>query len=254
MGCAAPASSDVSGSPEATPVPTPAPTPVPTTTPEPAPSPTLPSESMDEDMQPLDHNGWIYYLDINDPVVVSYSEDPPLHMTKADGSEDVQLGIRGFHYDIIGSFLYVDSNDPDVNKNGTQMWSTTRMDLDGSNKVRLEYASMSQRLIPEGSDKFYFTTLGDCAVYVSDFACDNVQTLIITLPDKGEIERKLGKDKVMQLNLTGVADGYITFDFSVSAADGTLLYRGGYKTTMEGVITEKTDKGEYFKYSADDGD
>ncbi len=253
-GCAGPASSEVTGTPLPTPIPTPVPTPVPTTAPEPTPQPTLVTESMDDDMQPLLYNGWIYYLDINDPVVTSYNEDPPLRMKKEDGSGEAQLGIRGFHYDIIGDYVYVDSNDPDADENGTQTWSTARLNPDGSGKVRLEYRSMSLRFIPEGSDRFYFTTLGDCAVYVSDLACENVRTLLITLPDKGEIERKLGSGKVMQLNLTGLADGGITFDVSVSAADGTLLYKGGYKTTMDGVTTEKTDKGEFYKYSADKGD
>lgn len=205
-------------------------------------------------MQAFLYNGWIYYLDINDAVVVSYSEDPPLHMKKEDGSGDVRLDIRGFNYDVIGNFIYVDSNDPDVDENGAQTWSTTRMNLDGSGKTRLEYGNMSERFIPEGSDKFYFTTTGDCAVYISDFTCESVQTLVLTLPDKSDIERKLGKDKIIQLNITGVAEGNITFNVSVSASDGTVLYSGGYKTTMDGASTAKTDEGEYYKYSADNGD
>lgn len=251
-GCADPASSTVSGS--TTPESAPTSTPVPTTPPEAIPEPASPEESMDEDMRPFLYNGWIYYLDVSDPVVISYSEDPPLHMKKEDGSGDVQLGIRGFNYEIIGDFIYVDSNDPDIDENGTQTWSTTRMNIDGAGKVRLEYGSMSKRLIPEGERKFYFTTLGDCAVYISDFACENVTTLMIALPDKSEIERKLGAGKVMQLDIAGVADGHINFEVSVSAADGTLLYSGGYKTTMDGATTEKTDKGEYYKYSANENE
>ena len=93
----------------------------------------------EEDYMSVTHDGWIYYLDVNDPVVVEYSEDPQLHRKTEDESEDINLDIRGFNYDIIGDYIYIDSNDVDLDETGIQTWSTTRMNLDGTNKRRLEY-------------------------------------------------------------------------------------------------------------------
>lgn len=250
-GCASPTSSVVTNSsaPES-----PSYTPVPTTPPDTTPGPDPTEEGMDEDMQAVTVNGMTYYLDINDPVVVDYSEDPPLHMKKEDGSNDQLMGIRGFKFDIIGNFIYVDSNDPDLDESGTQTWSTTRMNLDGSAQTRLEYGSMSARVIPEGEQKFYFTTLGDCAIYISDFACENVQALVLTLPDKSKIEGRVGADKVLHVSISEITSGIINFDVTMSSADGLLLYKGGYKIAENGQTVEKTDDGTYYTYGSNENE
>lgn len=242
-GCTSPASSTAGTSPSLTPVPT--------TQPESAPTAgnASPEEELGEDANAITQGDWVYYLDVNDPVVVNYSEDPPLHMRKTDGSGDVQLGIRGFRFDIIGDYIYLDSNDPDLDANGTQVWNTTRMKLDGSEKRVLEYGSMSLRLRPEGEQKFYFTTMGDSAVYISDFACENVETLVLNLPDKSEIDGKLGTDKLLQVDISEVKNGSINFEVTFSNSDGIELYSGSYKTTTDGKTVEKV-KGTYYSYSS----
>ena len=212
-----------------------------------------PDEGQDDEAKAITYNGWIYYLDVNDPVVVDYNEDPPMHMKKIDGSSDQQLGIRGFEFDIIGNYIYVDSNDPDLDENGTQTWSTTRMNLDGSDKKKLEYGSMSARLIPQGEQEFYFTTMGDGAIYISDFSCENVTTLIIDLPDKSELDKKLGTDKVLQLGINEITNGSINFDVTFSTEDGIELFSGSYKITADGKTIEKS-KGTYFSYGSQENE
>lgn len=222
-------------------------TPVPTTPPD----ETAPAANGDlgEDSGAITYNGWVYYLDVNDPVVVDFNEDPPVHMRKEDGSGDQPLGIRGFQFDVIGDYIYVDSNDPDLDAGGAQTWSTTRMNLDGTGMKKLEYGSMSKRLVPEGDSSFYFTTRGDSAIYVSDFACENVQTLAVNLPDKAEIDGKLGAEKVLLLDISDITDGKINFSVTFSNADGIQLYSGSYSITADGATTQKI-KGTYYNYSS----
>lgn len=240
-GCAAPVSSAASEAPSATPVRT--------TPPDETPAGNSLAVELGEDSNAITHDGWIYYLDINDPVVVDFNEDPPVRMRNTDGSEDKQLGIRGFQFDVIGDFLYVDSNDHDIDAGGAQTWSTTRLNFDGTDMMRLEYGSMSKRLVPEGEQKFYFTTMGDSAVYISDFACENVETLIVNLPDKAEIDSKLGADKTLQLNISEVTSAAINFDATFSNADGVQVYSGEYSITKDGAAVQKI-KGTYYSYSS----
>ncbi len=240
-GCAAPASSTSSETPSATPVPT--------TAPDETPGANSQAAELGEDSNAITHNDWIYYLDINDPVVVDFNEDPPVRMRKTDGSEDKQVGIRGFQFDIIGDYVYVDSNDPDIDADGAQTWSTTRLNLDGTGMKRLEYGSMSKRLVPEGEQKFYFTTMGDSAVYISDLACENVETLIVNLPDKAEIDGKLDADKTLQLNINDAVNGTVNFDATFSNADGVQVYSGEYSIAKDGAAVQKI-KGTYYSYSS----
>ena len=223
--------------------------PIPTTQPD---TTDMPSD-LDEDAMVIVYNDWTYYLDENDYTVEAYSEDPPLHRKNADSSVDEDLGIRGFNFDIIGDYIYVDSNDVVLDENAVQTWSTTKMSLDGYNKKKLEFGSMSARLIPEGEDKFYFTTLGDCAVYISDFSCENVDAIILQLPDKSELDEKLGADILLQLDISGISDGHIDFGVTVSADDGAILYSGLYKSTVDGSVTEKIE-GTYYEYSAQENE
>jgi len=207
------------------------------------------SDSGDEDTKSVTLNGNVYYLDNSDPIAANFSEDPPLHVKKTDGNSDQELGIRGFQFDIIGNYIYVDSNDPDLNASGAQTWSTIRMNLDGSGKKVLEYGSMSARFIPQGEQTFYFTTLGDSAIYISDFSCENVTTMMVDLPDKSDLDKKLDKNKVLQLNITDVSNGLINFDAIFSSEDGTVLYDGLYTITVDGKTVEKI-KGTYYYYSS----
>ena len=248
LGCSSPSSTPKDSSSSALPSPS-------ITAPAASPNVTPGDEPVDadDDSKAITNNGWVYYLDVNDPVVAEYNEDPPLHMKKADGTGDQQLGIRGFKFDIIGNYIYVDSNDPDLDASGTQTWSTTRMNLDGTGKKRLEYGSMSMRLIPEGKQNFYFTTLGDSAIFVSDFPCENVNILAINLPDKSELDKKTGAGKVLQLSINSVSEGKIDFDVTISDEDGTALYSGSYKVTEDGKTVEKT-KGTYYEYGTQENE
>lgn len=250
IGCAKNAESSDAAQ-ETTALPSPAKTPIATTQPDITPEPDPVQE--EEDYMATIHEGWIYYLDVNDPVVIEYSEDPLLHKKLEDESEDVSLDIRGFNFNIIGDYIYIDSNDLDLDETGIQTWGTTRMNLDGSGRRKLEYGSMSARMIPEGEQKFYFTTLGDSAIYVSDFSCENVQTLTINLPDKADLDNKLGTANVLQLSITDIADGKITFDVTISAEDGTILYGGSYNTTIVGTSTEKLS-GTYYEYGSQENE
>lgn len=172
---------------------------IPTTQPEPTVEETAPAGDSEDDTQAVAVNGRVYYLDANDDVAAVFNEDPPLRVKNADGSADADLGIRGFQFDIIGNYIYIDSNDTDLNSSGQQTWSTTRMNLDGSDKQALEYESMSSRLIPQGEQKYYFTTLGNSAVYVSDFATGNVTTVHVNLPDRSELDENSIRIKYFSL-------------------------------------------------------
>jgi hypothetical protein len=207
----------------------------------------------DDESKFITYNGWTYYLDENDAVVADYGEDPPLHMKKTDNSSDLNLGIRGFDFDITGNYIYVDSNDPDLVANGPRTWSTTRLNLDGSGKKELEYGSMSVRLVPEGEQYFYFTTMGDSAIYISDFSCENVTTLAVNLPDKSQIDGNLSNDKALQLDINDVTNGWIDFDATFSSREGVELYSGSYKITADGKTIEKI-KGTYFNYDSQENE
>ena len=127
------------------------------------------------------------------------------------------------------------------------------MNLDGANKKRLEYGNMSARLVQENEQKFYFTTMGDLAVYVADYSCENVVTLNIDLPDKGELDEKLGTDNVLQMTIGSIANSIIEFDVSISAENGTILYGGSYKTSTSGTSTEKIS-GTYYEYGSQENE
>lgn len=227
--------------------------PISTTPPDAEPTNNAATLQLDEDAMAVTHDGWIYYLDINDAAVVDYNEDPPLHMEQTDGSGDQDLGMRGFQYDIIGDYIYVDSNDTDLDDSGTQTWGTTRMNLDGSDKIKLEYPSMSTRYIPEGEESFYFTTTGDSAIYISDFSCENVTTLIVVLPDQDELAKEIGTDNVLQLDINAIEDGYIDFDATFSTADGLEQYNGNYKISEDGQTIEKVE-GTYYSYGTQENE
>ncbi|MHB1314317.1 MAG: hypothetical protein ACYCX2_02380 [Christensenellales bacterium] len=217
-----------------------------------APIETLPVEETappddDPDAKPVTYQDWTYYLAEDDPIVVEFHEDPPLHRKKADGSGDEDLGIRGFDFDIIGDYVYVDSHHPDLDANGARTWGTTRINPDGSTQQKLEYGSMSARLVPEGEQNFYFTSMGENALYVSDFSNENVTALAITLPDKSDLDKKLGNEKVLQLDINDVKDGWINFDVTFSTQVGIQLYAGSYKMTPDGKTIEKV-KGTYYNY------
>ncbi len=244
-GCASPAlATDAGPSPSAT-VSAPAPTAIPTDTAAASPSPS--GEQGGTDGVTLD--GVTYYLDGEDAAAANYGEDAPLHMKKADGTDDKDLGVRGFNFDIIGEYIYIDSHDPDLTGRGDRTWSTTRLNKDGSAKVRLEYGSMSDRLVPEGGKAFYFTTMGDSAIYIADFACETVDTLNVSLPDKGELDKKLGANKILHVGIGEVKDGWITFDATFSNRDGIALYNGTYKITGDGTSISKV-KGDYITSGA----
>jgi hypothetical protein len=248
-GCAAQASSsDVvsalpSSSASASLTPSVSLTPIPTTPPDVTPEAVSAGDAEDEDTKSVTLNGNVYYLDIKDPVAADYNEDPPLHVKKTDGSGDNGLGIRGFQFNIIGNYIYIDSNDPDLSAAGTQTWSTFRVKLDGSEKRELEYGCMS-RFIPQGEQKFYFTTLGDSALYVSDLSCENVTVLTVDLPNKNTLG-KLDTNKILQIDITGVASGVINFDAVYLSTNGTMLYSGSYTINVDGTniaLVKNTDK------------
>ena len=134
-------------------------------------------------------------------------------------------------------------------KRENQMWYTTRMSLDGSNRRRLEYGSMSTRLILDGAQKFYFTVAGDSAVYVSDSSCENVKFLLITLPDESDLDKELGSDRDMQLDIDEVAGGWITFAVTFLTPEGIQMYKGTYKMSEDGASTEKIS-GTYYDYES----
>lgn len=205
--------------------------------------------SKDEDInKEKSYKEWLYYLDEKDPVVTDYNEDPPLHMKKADNSGDVNLGIRGFSFDIIGDYIYIDLRNPDLGASGERTWITARMNPDGSGKTELEYGCMSARLIPDGEQKFYFTSMGDSAIYISDFSCENVSALIVKLSDESEIDNKLGSEKTLQLDIKGVSNGLIDFEATFSNLEGLELYNGLYNITADGQTIKKV-KGSYINRS-----
>ncbi len=236
-----------------TPSQAPAAAPIATTPPDVAATPDPATAELDEDAMAVTHDGWIYYLNLNDPAVLDFNEDPPLRMKKTDNTGDTDLGIRGFQYSVIGDYIYVDANDDDLDVNGTQTWGTTRMGLDGANKLKLEFASMSARFIPEGEQSFYFTTMGDSAIYASDFACENVKTLIVTLPDKSELDSHIGTDNVLQLTINKIENATINFDATFSTKDGLAKYNGNYNISEDGQTIEKV-KGTYYSYGSQENE
>ena len=231
--------------PEATPAPTPTPVPVATTPPDETPAP---DQSVDENASEVVSGDWTYYLDESSTIVADYGEDPPLHRKKADGTDE-DLGIRGFAFDIIGDYIYLDASYTYLDENGNQTWHTTRMAMDGSEQKRLEYGSMSARLIPEGGDKFYFTTARESAVFVSDFACENVTALAVTLPDQSELDKKLSSNREMQLDISEIAGDRISFGVVFVTPEGIQMYKGSYSMALDGSDIKK-EEGTYYDYKS----
>jgi|AGTN01.2.fsa_nt_gi hypothetical protein len=192
-------------------------------------------------------DGWTYYLNEEDAATINYGEDPTLRRKTEDGGSDEDLRTRGFAFDIIGDYIYLDSNYPNLDTNGNQTWYTTRMSLDGSEQRRLEYGSMSTRLVL--AQKFYFTVAGDSAIYVSDFACEDVAVLPIALPDVSDLDKKLASDREMQLDVDSVAGGWITFIVTFVTPEGIQMYKGTYKMAEDGSGAEKVS-GTYYDYES----
>lgn len=231
--------------PEATPEPTPTPEPIATTPPD---TTAAPGQPGDENVSEVTMGDWTYYLDESNAIVTDYGEDPPLCRKKADGTA-ADLGARGFGFDIIGDYIYLDSNYPYLDESGNQTWHTTRMALDGSGQRRLEYGSMSERLIPEGSDKFYFTTAREAAIFVSDFACENVTALPVTLPDQKDLDKKLGSSRELQLDISEITGGRISFSVIYVTPQGIQMYKGSYSMALDGTDIKKKD-GTYYDYES----
>lgn len=231
--------------PEATPASTITPVPVATTPPDVT---EAPEQSGEDSSNQVVSGDWTYYLDETNAVVVNYGEDPPLHRKNVDGTDE-DMGVRGFSFDIIGDYIYLDASYPYLDENGNQTWNTTRMALDGSGARRLEYGSMSARLIPEGSDKFYFTTARDNAVFVSDFTCESVTALPVTLPDQSELDKKLDSDREMQLDISEIADGRIEISITYLTTNGIQMYKGTYSMALDGSDLKKLS-GSYYDYKA----
>lgn len=231
--------------PDATPALTPTPEPVATTPPD---ATTAPDQSGDENSSEVVSGDWTYYLDENNAIVTDYGEDPPLHRKKAGGTDE-DLGVRGFGFGIIGDYIYLDASYPYLDESGNQAWHTTRIDLDGSGQKRLEYGSMSERLIPEGGDKFYFTTAHETAIFASDFSCENVTALAVTLPDQSDLDKKLSSSRELQLDISEIAGGRISFSVTFMTPEGIQMYKGSYSMALDGSDIKKKD-GTYYDYES----
>ena len=237
-GCAKPAdSSSVTDAPQ----PVETPTPIPTTAPDVVAAPA------DEEEGAVLADGWTYYLDEDETAVTDYGEDPRLCRKNESSVED--LGIRGFAFDVIGDYIYVDSRYPDLDDKGNQAWYTTRMSLDGLDKRRLEYASMSARLKAEDGQHFYFTTAGESAVFVADLACENVTPLIVNLPDADELNKKLDADRELQLDIESIEGGRFKLSVTFVTPDGIQMYKGTYAMSLDGSAIEKKS-GTYYDYKS----
>jgi hypothetical protein len=191
-----------------------------------------------------------YYLDLNDPSVTDNNEDPPLHMVKTDGSNDKNLNIQGFDFDIYGNYIYLDQTDPNLNEDGNTTWSTVRLNLDGTGMKKLEYGNMASRYLPDGSQTFYFTTEGDSAIYTSDLACENVQAHTITFPDKKDLDTKLGTEYVTSITGITIENNQLKYDVTLQTVAGMDLYYGTYRTSLDFATTTK-DVGNYVNTTGD---
>ena len=237
-GCAKPADSpSVAGTPQLAATPTP----IPTTAPDVIDAPA------DEEEGAVSAGGWTYYLDEDEPAVTDYGEDPRLRRKNESSVED--LGIRGFAFDVIGDYIYVDSRYPDLDDKGNQAWYTTRLSLDGSDKRRLEYVSMSARLMAEDGQHFYFTTAGESAVFVADLACENVTPLILNLPDADDLNKKLDADRELQLDIESIEGGRFKLSITFVTPDGIQMYKGTYAMSLDGSAIEKKS-GTYYDYKS----
>ncbi|MGI5918345.1 MAG: hypothetical protein ACOX8N_01610 [Christensenellales bacterium] len=237
-GCAKPADSpSVAGTPQ----PVVTPMPIPTTAPDVAATPA------DEEEGIVLADGWTYYLDEDEIAVTDYGEDPRLCRKNESSVED--LGIRSFAFDIIGDYIYADSRYPDLDDKGNQAWYTTRMSLDGSGKRRLEYASMSARLMAEDGQHFYFTTAGESAVFVADLACENVTPLVVNLPDADELNKELDADRELQLDIESIESGRFKLSVTFVTPDGIQMYKGTYAMSLDGSAIEKKS-GTYYDYKS----
>jgi hypothetical protein len=210
-----------------------------------APSPTIVADGAEENNMTV-AGDWVYYLDINSKTMVNGYEEYFIHKQKQDGSEDTNLKIAGFKFDIIGDYIYVDV---DSNDDGSfDHWKTARYNLDGTGKKDFDYTDMFR--LYAGS-KLYFTCFNDCTVYMADNAAESIVPLKVTIPDDATIKDQL-KDvstQVSLLSITKVEDGWINFVYEVADKepdkDAALVYTGNYRISPDGSKVEKVDAGTY---------
>ncbi len=231
------------GAASPTPLPSPSGAPIPTTAPDVA---DVSASAASPDEGAVTVNGWTYYLNEEDAATVNYGEDAPLHRKSEDGIDE-NLGLRGFGFDIIGDYIYLDSSYADLDENGNRRWYTTRISLDGSKSRRLEYGSMSARVVT--AQKFYFTVAGDSAIYASDLKCENVAALLIALPDQSDLDRKLDSNREMQLDIDTVEGETIAFGVTFITPEGIQMYKGNYKMSESGTGIERVS-GTYYDYKS----
>ena len=86
-------------------------------------------------------------------------------------------------------------------------------------------------------------------MYISDFACENVTVLLIALPDSSDHDRKLSSNRELQLDITSVESGWITFTATFLTPEGIQMYRGTYKISTDGTSIEKIS-GTYYDYQS----
>lgn len=196
---------------------------------------------------------WIYYLgDIELPLdpdeEMTQESLYEIHRKKPDGKSVQNLHIPAFDFDIIGQYIYADTN---LVWGDFPYWDTYRYNLDGSKKTEIKYYNMERYY--DGTN-IYFSDRSD-NVFVADEACNKVSEIKIYLPDEAQVK----KDLIAKLNIfdsdfefksvriVTKVQNHLFFEFGLtSTSPFPYYYHGYYKINLEDKKIEKVTRGNYY--------
>ncbi|MHB1485563.1 MAG: hypothetical protein ACYCYI_13015 [Saccharofermentanales bacterium] len=181
---------------------------------------------------------WLYYLDLNHPI--ESGEEPlyDIHRIKPDGKDDFNLKISCFRFDIVGNYIYLDT---DVTYGDFMHWLTYRYNIDGTGKKELEYGDMMR--YTDGR-QIYFAEMWDNTIYVADAACNVLEKIKVILPDEQTLRKTLGgRYDLVWISITDREGDWLTFDYTIGDPGGR-YYDGYYRLNLKSKKIEKFS-GEY---------
>jgi len=187
-----------------------------------------------------------YYLDTSIPVAIYAPGDYefPLYRKNLKTGWADYLGTTGFAFQLCGNYIYIES---DMLQEDLPNGTLTRV-------VNLETGVITpikrnmNIVVPESGDFVYYTISGISSIYRADPSLEDRTEFVIHIPEEAEIERRYGNRDNYDwiIAITGVADGWIFFEYYVSEYESDSIYEGSYRIRTDGTGLEKTDAGQFY--------
>jgi len=230
--------------PSATPAPTASPIPVPTPEPISSEEAFLAEQIAIADACRVQTEDAEYYLDTSQYILFDHNVEFPLYRRFIDSSISEYMGTTGYAFQLCDPYIYIKS---DVFTDTHPQGELTRVVDLSTGDIRPCNWNM-EIFIPDEGDLVYYTIDTQSAIYAADPSLAQAEEFDIQVPERRDITSRYGDigNLYEDITITGVADGWISFQYRVSRRDGTVVYEGGYRVSTDGDGLEKTDDGQFY--------